>query len=633
VAVNQGKTLLDTTTALSFSKDTKKALTLTSTLRDVTSARDSGSNYTLSMSLTHPHTDLDVRMDSHIAASNDRYSAAVDTWYLTSRRERKNLALRGEIDQLRRQISMEMVSPMKKMAVKGQVQSTEPLSLSLTNSVDDKTPVSADLTLDTAKRSFYVKANYDAARPDRAVVMKAYYVNDTAFEAKLYRAMENDVITDALMAVRLNTSTLLHSRLHWRPATLAEIKESAVRSLVEAAVHTKAAARTLNQAVRQEVTERYARSTASLAEDLRPTMELLDAEIQALGDAFQHQINNLRRKLARAYRNSPYMQQMRDSYVAVERQLAELSYSYQQRMKAVGEAVRTSLEDMSRYPVGEKYQEAVDHVLQGFEEYVDSSTASLTDAVMAIDSCLMKLHKHTSRMSTYVTEAAHNATSHPTLVYLKNSLDLTPYIETAANKIGSLRMPQQLTDAIYSASARMNEVMADKNLAALAHVRKAYNEVYQQGVWAYNYWEVEENLRKHLLSIAELVKEIVKEEVQMYTRHFRFLQKSHVTVWSPEQGEVQAELHLPVAMETLTSMPDVTPLVDRYNHVVDTVVPSRDTVQYFYDNYVPKKSWWSDNSTAAEKPDVVAELDEFTPKSPRRLYKRKYNKRPAVAAM
>ena len=79
-------------------------------------------------------------------------------------------------------------------------------------------------------------------------------------------------------------------------------------------------------------------------------------------------------------------------------------------------------------------------------------------------------------------EAAKNVSSHPTLVYLKNSIDITPYIESAANKIGSLRMPEQLTSAIYSASARMNAAMADKNCScdALRTVAKAYNEVYQQ---------------------------------------------------------------------------------------------------------------------------------------------------------
>merc|ERR1719204_2118753 len=440
-----------------------------------------------------------------------------------------------------------------------------------------------------------------------------------ALEASLYRTAGSQVTTDALLARRLNTSTLLHSRLHWRPATLKDIQESAVRSLMEAAINTKSAVKTVSNAVRTELTERYARSTESLAEDLRPAMELLDAEIQALGDAFGQQINSIRRKLARAYRASPYMQHMGDAYRAVERQLAEVSHSYQQHVQGASQAVRTALDHMTSYPVGDKYQQAVDNMLQGFEEYVDRSTRSLTEAVMAVDSCLATLHQHTQRVSTYVTEAAQNASSHPTLVYLKNSMDITPYIESAANKIGSLRMPEQLTSAIYSASARMNAAMADSSLS------KAYNEVYQQGVWAYKCWQVEENLKKHLISIAELLKEIVQEEVEMYTRHFSFLQKSHVTVWDPKQGEVQAELHLPVAMETLTSLPDVSPMVERYNHVVDTV-------QHFYDNYVPKKSWWSDNSTATKTSDVVAELEEFTPKHPRKLYRRK-NRGPAVAAM
>lgn len=108
VAVKQGKTLLDATTAVTYSQDASKVLTLSSTLHDITGAWDSGSNYTLHLTLTHPHTDLDLAMTSHLGASNDRYSAAVDTWYLTSRRERKNMALRGEIDQLRRLISMEV---------------------------------------------------------------------------------------------------------------------------------------------------------------------------------------------------------------------------------------------------------------------------------------------------------------------------------------------------------------------------------------------------------------------------------------------------------------------------------------------------------------------------------------------
>lgn len=62
----------------------------------------------------------------------------------------------------------------------------------------------------------------------------------------------------------------------------------------------------MSEAVREEVEARYSRSTAALAEDLRPLMELVDSEMNALGA----QLHNLRRALNRVYRRNPYLSQM-----------------------------------------------------------------------------------------------------------------------------------------------------------------------------------------------------------------------------------------------------------------------------------------------------------------------------------
>lgn len=108
-----------------------------------------------------------------------------------------------------------------------------------------------------------------------------------------------------------------------------------------------------------------------------------------------------------------------------------------------------------------------------------------------------------------------------------------------------------------------------------------------QGAWAYHYWQVEENMKKHLRSIVTLVKDIIADEMEVYASHFRFLRDSRVTVWNPDGGEVQVEVSLPVAMETLDSMPDVTPIVREYNNAISTVnnyVPDRETIQDMYNN-------------------------------------------------
>ena len=57
----------------------------------------------------------------------------------------------------------------------------------------------------------------------------------------------------------------------------------------------------MNQAVREELTARYARCTAVVAEELRPGLELLQQEMAALGQP----LVALQRQLTRLYRRHP----------------------------------------------------------------------------------------------------------------------------------------------------------------------------------------------------------------------------------------------------------------------------------------------------------------------------------------
>ena len=62
------------------------------------------------------------------------------------------------------------------------------------------------------------------ANPNNVLHMNARYVNDSAILAEMYREENSRKIVDSLLALRLNTSRLLHSRLHWRPTMLQDIK-------------------------------------------------------------------------------------------------------------------------------------------------------------------------------------------------------------------------------------------------------------------------------------------------------------------------------------------------------------------------------------------------------------------------
>ena len=107
MVMNEGRTLFDGKTQLSYSTDSRKTLTLTSRMEDISYGYNNA-NYSLVFAINHPSTDVDVQMASHFGSSSEKYSAGMNMMYLTARRERKNFALRGQINKLRKQIEFQV---------------------------------------------------------------------------------------------------------------------------------------------------------------------------------------------------------------------------------------------------------------------------------------------------------------------------------------------------------------------------------------------------------------------------------------------------------------------------------------------------------------------------------------------
>ena len=105
--INEGRTIFNGRTALSYSMDSSKTWTFISTLEDVSTGYGS-TNYSLVLGMFHPYTDLDCQLSGNIGQSTEKYSAMMDVKYLTTRRENVNLALRAEINRLRNQMNLEV---------------------------------------------------------------------------------------------------------------------------------------------------------------------------------------------------------------------------------------------------------------------------------------------------------------------------------------------------------------------------------------------------------------------------------------------------------------------------------------------------------------------------------------------
>ena len=71
--------------------------------------------------------------------------------------------------------------------------------------------------------------------PSDEVHVTAGYVNSSAVAAEMYHVTGNVKVTDVLVAMRLNNSQLIHSRLHWRPELMADLR--VIYRIIESEFH------------------------------------------------------------------------------------------------------------------------------------------------------------------------------------------------------------------------------------------------------------------------------------------------------------------------------------------------------------------------------------------------------------
>ena len=107
VIVNRGRILFDGKTELTYSRDSRKKITLVSRLEDISTDRSS-KNYSFVLGISHPFTSVDVKVSSHMGKSSDKMTGGFNMEYLTVRRETKTFSVNGEVDKLRKSASIDV---------------------------------------------------------------------------------------------------------------------------------------------------------------------------------------------------------------------------------------------------------------------------------------------------------------------------------------------------------------------------------------------------------------------------------------------------------------------------------------------------------------------------------------------
>ncbi|XP_056021701.1 uncharacterized protein LOC130054813 [Ostrea edulis] len=535
MTLKQGSVVFDGKTEFKYSKDEDKTVVINSRIEDI--SRGSNKNYTFSFGLRHIFSSVDVQFKSHVGMSDEKYSSGIKVDYLTSKRINKNFALMGEIDSLRRQINVEVTSPIKSMIMSGKIE-TKPYRLSLRNMYDNTKEIDSRITFDPENKLLDAQINYDIDNPANVLHFIAKYVNDSAILAEVYRDENSRRITDNLLAMRLNTSRILHTRIHWRPTMIQDLKVSGLAKIA-------LASRQMNTAFSEAA--------------------------KAVGDELNSKYNLIRQAASEGYR--PYGKLMEEIMTEIEKNYPSVD------MTLIRKIIKSNPVEWQNFPGKEAYNvyvEATKEIITLMESRGSKNYAELMNFIeqqfvelsAVIESSMKKYQAAVSTLSgNHVSE------------YLKSKYDV--YSRTLS-EMEVPDMASQYTNAIYNAR---DQIASRMNGPVLKTIKQAGDQSYQLAKNAYKFWEVEENIKSVMTNIFDMIKKDIEEEFAILKTSISNLQNSRITVFNPKSGEIQMDTYLPLAMPSLRELPKIS--VAKYVNRFHSYVPKYSNKWGSLSEYIP----------------------------------------------
>ncbi|XP_052103584.1 uncharacterized protein LOC127737090 [Mytilus californianus] len=507
--IGYGNVIYDGRTAFRYSKDSRKTFTLSSKLEDVSGR---GEDYKFLLGISHPYTTVDIQTKAIFGKSDDKLSAGFDIQYLTARRQTKNIALITEIDKLKRQLNIQVLSPIKTMKMDASVE-TSPFKLTIKNLYDDTKPINTELTVDPNDSSLDFNMNYDIKNPDNTLHVNAKFSDEKGISAELYRNVNQKKTVDSLLNLRLKTSKILHTRVHWRPSIISDLKAELTKRIEEYGIRSGMAIEASSDEINKEILYKRRLFQASYAE-----------EVKSYADAINDKLSELRTLKAD---NAFYLQ--------------DICNSVDTTMTRIGEFAEDCNEAWGRWPVKHKigeYMNSLEQLQQRLDAYSKDTYINMGGQLNSI----------TTNSYQRLLDYKNSVGNHQTVVNLKSKYNT--YMDQLKNmKLNEQwsSIANQYTSSIYNIREGINQRL----------VNSLPTPMYNMGSSAYKYWEFEENVNALVDKIFEELKKDATKEMSVLKEVFGNVLKSKVIKYDIPNGEIIVDFYLPVDVRTLSSLKDI----------------------------------------------------------------------------
>merc|ERR1719239_984362 len=233
------------------------------------------------------------------------------------------------------------------------------------------------------------------------VSLVAEYPSNRDFRAFISHSTPDFDHKEAVMAIHLNNSHLIHSRMTWSPDLLSRVATSLEEKSVSAGYKAMEQWGLINQAIEDELSSKYSAVSSAIKEELTSFIYGLESQMTNLAREMS-QIN-LPTKLTSAYR-----------------------HSYGQLIQSLREHVAK----MGSYPLRENYSALVKKSLSNSFLTMQKSINSLTAMTQQIEATLVKYKENTKQFANSLTSSVYNGTYVNMVMQKLNQMknfDVAPY--------------------------------------------------------------------------------------------------------------------------------------------------------------------------------------------------------------
>ncbi|XP_067678851.1 uncharacterized protein [Haliotis asinina] len=593
---NQGNVLVDGTTVFTYSPDPRKALTLTTKLENL--GRSGHNNYTVSVGINHPSTYTNLLLNTHLGKTSTTCSSGLLLSYEARNREKKYFVLRGDVNHKLNKMNIEASSPLKHVVLSGWMYKGIEYHFGLTNTYDHNKVVNTEIMVDTDRKTLNFDFAYNSEDPNDSIHVSAGYVNDTAVQAEIYRKVNQQRVPESWVAVRLNSSHILHTRVTWRPNSLVELQQFVSSKVMVYSYVMNEAASEVSQAMGQEVTAKYNRIANEIFNEVKPVFTLLEKEMANA----KVNLDVVRREVRRAYRrNDLFIKDMGDAVNGAFNQMfggfGNFVDEFERFYVTTERTFTQLLHTLKNYPITQKYMQFVDQLINDIKKFRQTSAAKFQMWTYQMDKASNELYRsyltNTRSLQRRIKGFVTTVMEHPkvkgiraTYANLKSrvaslpEVDYKQYGEIIDRAIQKALDSLELGDKYKAMKTKAKEAFESLNIHH--DLKRAYgigNEIHQQLVWAYKYWDLDSNLRLTMLRLYEASRDMIFMELNKLKDSLVDLDKSRVIVYDPLNGELQVELYLPIPLKSLAEAPDFN--IRRYVHKMKT----------FANRYIPGRNY------------------------------------------